>query len=793
MTKTITYNIRHHLRKLISIVVILSFTTTNVYGYAGPTLFKKKSHAQRYLKDEARKDYGDVVSSPSLLGISQNLGQVVEWHKADADKGRLIIHIQDHHADPTAQLNIAGVLDELTQKYDTHLMCLEGASRELDTAFYDKFEDGKIKEKVARFFVEKGLFTGAEYFKVTRKDLYLKAKGAEDENLYIKHLASYKKNQPNKTEHLRQLSSIRNSLNQLKQKAYSKDLKQIDSVSTSYALKQIKLPKYLRTLARYAKKTKIGTSEYKDLKGFLALLDKEKDIDFKKAEAQRELLIKELAKTLKEEELKGLVVKSLNFRLNKISTEAFYAYLKDLHTQTQQKSQPYKELLSYIDYLKFSKTINHLNLFDEAEDLDEKIKAALCKNNTQRKLAAYSKATKLLNDLYSLKLTRKHLDYIESHPEVYDIANIASFLKDACPRYGLNAPTVIARSEATKQSLSFYTLALERDKALIDNTLKNMKRHRKDKAALVTGGFHTQGITNILKEKNISYVVICPNIDTEEREALYDAKMAGSLPGIPEMAEFFTQMLNTPLVTASGTSKQAVHAQRMFASLFCGATIFDTLDGDMLKRAVARKLLILQGLQQAASSEDPLTAKGADRIVRSCLEMEHVPEPAQQLRASSSGEMLALIGETVPPPIEIKIEKKGTASDGKKAASSGEALRSATEYLVAAGQTVFVTVACKLNVDRSPLAEGIIRRNLSNDLKGVVEIESCGTDVEEAGAEPRAKDACEARGIELSDRGAQQLTQEMVDKADIIITVHKKQQRRIEELFPDAKHKIRLI
>ncbi|NQT89903.1 MAG: hypothetical protein HQ558_01460, partial [Candidatus Omnitrophica bacterium] len=53
--------------------------------------------------------------------------------------------------------------------------------------------------------------------------------------------------------------------------------------------------------------------------------------------------------------------------------------------------------------------------------------------------------------------------------------------------------------------------------------------------------------------------------------------------------------------------------------------------------------------------------------------------------------------------------------------------------------------------------------------------------------------ACEARGIELSSRGAQQLTQEMADKADIIIAVHEKQQQRIEELFPDAKHKIRLI
>jgi len=555
-----------YIKKALVLIVALSLVTSNAYGYGGATLFKQKSHAQRYLADEAQKDRADIVASPSALGISQNLGQVVEWHKADAGADKLVIHIQDHHTDPIAQLNIAGIMGELLVQDNVDLFCLEGASKELDSSFFDQFTNKHVKEKIAKAFLQKGLFTGAEYYKITHDDIYVDARGAEDKALYLKNLASYKKNQPGKEERLRQLASITRALNQLKQEAYSKDLKKIDAVSTGHALKQTGLPEYLKTLAQYAKKTKTDMSAYKDLKDFLILLDEEEEINFQKAEEQRESLIKALTKTLKEEELEGLVVKSLNFRLSKISTEAFYAYLNALLINTKQDKAPYKDLLAYIDYLKFSKTINHLNVFDEAEALEGRIEAALCKNSTQRDIAAYSKATKLLGSLYSLKITRRHLDYLENNPDICNIARMEAFLKDTCPRYGLTAPSLGAVIPAanlnvipakagiqgtdTAQPLTFYKLALERDKALVDNTLKNMKRHKKDKAVLITGGFHTQGITHILKEKNISYVVMCPNIGPGNYEKIYQQRMAGGLPSVAELLEVAYQTL-VPALTLS--------------------------------------------------------------------------------------------------------------------------------------------------------------------------------------------------------------------------------------------------
>jgi hypothetical protein len=117
-----------------------------------------------------------------------------------------------------------------------------------------------------------------------------------------------------------------------------------------------------------------------------------------------------------------------------------------------------------------------------------------------------------------------------------------------------------------EQSKQYYSLALERDTALIENTLQRMRRLRNDKAILVTGGFHTQGITNILKEKGVSYVVICPNICQGDYDAIYNDRIAGILPAIDEFEEALADALAVPLNT--GRSASAGKTREMFRRLY---------------------------------------------------------------------------------------------------------------------------------------------------------------------------------------------------------------------------------
>jgi len=43
--------------------------------------------------------------------------------------------------------------------------------------------------------------------------------------------------------------------------------------------------------------------------------------------------------------------------------------------------------------------------------------------------------------------------------------------------------------------MEFYALATKRNDAIINNTIRTMRENKQTVAALVTGGFHTKGIT----------------------------------------------------------------------------------------------------------------------------------------------------------------------------------------------------------------------------------------------------------------------------------------------------------
>ncbi|MFC1807979.1 FHA domain-containing protein, partial [Candidatus Omnitrophota bacterium] len=562
-------------KKTVSTILALSIIASNCYGYevSNPSLFKNKSHAQRYLKSKEKKSLADKIDSLSDLCVPDELGRVIDSFKGATDK--VVIHIQDRHIDPVAQFNISKTLDNLISRHNIKLLCLEGGSDELDTTFYDNIPDDDPKKRVSEFFVKQGIFTGAEYFKIVNKDIYLRAVGVEDNETYFQHIATYKKTRADKENILAMLNAIDKALSEIKRKTYTKDLKFLDKLSRSYISKQIQLSDYVKSLAKYAKRKKLDVSKYEDFYKFSALLEKETKIDFKKAEEEREKLIKQLSDSLDKEQLTTLLQKSLDYRLSKISALEFYTYLESISQVSGNwllVTRDYDNLALYIEYLKLSHDINHLNVFDETDLVGEEVKIALCESETQKELVLFSKAVVMLQDLYHLRLTRKKLEYLNHRDEHFDIGRIVTFTKDLSARYGLNVPLAISATTLNQQAISnskeFYELALKRDLSLVGNTLTSMKLYKKDKAILITGGFHTQGITEILKREGVSYLVICPNVGMDDCEPIYEARMEQRIPDIGHLTTLFAQTLGMPLVTAKASSAGLSElAQKAFANL----------------------------------------------------------------------------------------------------------------------------------------------------------------------------------------------------------------------------------
>jgi hypothetical protein len=64
----------------------------------------------------------------------------------------------------------------------------------------------------------------------------------------------------------------------------------------------------------------------------------------------------------------------------------------------------------------------------------------------------------------------------------------------------------------------FCEYALKRNSAMIESLLTKMHGEKTSLAVLVAGGFHSEGLTKILREQNIHHMVISPKISEAPRE-----------------------------------------------------------------------------------------------------------------------------------------------------------------------------------------------------------------------------------------------------------------------------------
>src|SRR5262249_6203845 len=63
---------------------------------------------------------------------------------------------------------------------------------------------------------------------------------------------------------------------------------------------------------------------------------------------------------------------------------------------------------------------------------------------------------------------------------------------------------------------SYYQLAFKRNSIMVENTVRKAKENGQRIVVLIAGGFHTPGITRILRQQGLPYLVIRPNLSGAE-------------------------------------------------------------------------------------------------------------------------------------------------------------------------------------------------------------------------------------------------------------------------------------
>jgi len=497
---------------------------------------KRRKQAQRILQSHLK----DI----SEIHIPAEVGRVIEVYKAPSSDAKLIVHIQDLHTNPEGQYNLANILEMLVKNYNLELVCSEGAEGEVDTSSVSSFPDAEVREKTAKLFVDSGELTGEEYLSITKyPDLPIW--GIEDKDIYFKNIIQFNKIMKFSPKSQVFISQAKQGLELLKPKIYTSELLNLDKKENEFENNEIETNEYLEELSGYIQQFNIPFTKYKNIFLLNETMQKEKTIDQQKIMKESQALLMNLQTDLtgkkSKHDMDNLMAKAELFKKEKISPFSFYSYLKELSDRhLKDSATKYPALYDFVDYLTKVNLLDTTALFNEMEELAFDVKLQFARTQEQKTLINALRNIKFLEGFFNLKVSNEELNYYLDNKDSHKIAFFESFLKPTLKKYGLSSfvdynPDLI--DMYLEEIEIFYDTVKKRDEAMYKNTTSEVKRRNAKVAALISGGFHTEGITRMLREAGYSYIVVSPFSDTEIDEENYHYLLSGKRKPISELLE----------------------------------------------------------------------------------------------------------------------------------------------------------------------------------------------------------------------------------------------------------------
>jgi len=568
--------------KIISVLTLLTFLFTNVTYAAERSrqLFRNKKVDHKKLstqkeeslqkrkavlkgddkaqdrKKEAKRILQHHLKDLSQINIPSELGRIIEVYDAERDKGQgirdkakgvLVVHIQDLHTNAEAQYNEASILETLIKDYGMSLVLSEGAEGEVDTSSVSNFPDAEVREKTARIFVESGELTAEEYLSITKyPDLPIW--GIEDKDVYFKNIIQFNKIVKFSPKSQVFISQAKKALENLRPKLYTSELKEIDQKEVQYENEEIETKEYLDYISSYIEYFNIPTDKYKNISLLIEATEQEKTINQAKIGQDSQNLLMNLQAALSGSSSRRtmdlLMAKAELFKGQKISAFSFYSYLRSLAIKhLEEEMLKYPDMDDFVDYLTKVNSLDTTKLFVEMEDLAYEVKLNLAQTQEQKTLVQGLRNIKFLENLFNLKVSNEELDYYLSNRDSHRVSFFKDFLKPTLKKYGIQT-TIDYNSELIDMRLEeieeFYQTVKKRDFSMVDNSIREIKRRNAKVAALIGGGFHTKGITRLLKEQGYSYVVVSPYSTTEVDEENYQYLLSGKRKPLSELIDEFS-------------------------------------------------------------------------------------------------------------------------------------------------------------------------------------------------------------------------------------------------------------
>lgn len=462
----------------------------------------------------------DPLTSQKPISIPAQYGTV---RKFSGGQGPLVINIQDAHQKLGAQASIANILESLVSNYNLQLVGIEGADGAVDTSVLSSLPDAKIKKKAGEYLLREGLISAGEFYSIISENpvsLY----GVEDDRVYQKNRNVFKKLVEAKPALRRELKILGGTLRALEGKVYNPALKELNLRKMRRASGEMKFNEYWEYFSGLAVRHEVSYKKYANLKKIVEALSLEKRIHFEKASIERESLIKTLSAALPPNELEELIRWMLEFKQGKISSADFYRGLIWRAQALPVDPAGYENVRAYSEYTALYESIDLISIFDEAEKFENEIRQTLFVSEDEKELTRLSSFVEILSRLLDVTLGAGEYDLFRSNRSFFKISEIRRRILNFSSKYQVEAARDIDFDVLERQmpdAEEFYELASKRNEILLQNTLKKMRKDHARVAALVTGGFHSEGLSRLMEDEHVSCLVVMPKFEANSPDRPY--------------------------------------------------------------------------------------------------------------------------------------------------------------------------------------------------------------------------------------------------------------------------------
>lgn len=494
------------------------------------------------------------------IEIPTRLGHVLESDLKHNNP--IIFYLQDVHVHQEAQNHIAEIIEHINRQWDIDLICVEGSQGAFELDLYSTFPDQEVKSSIGQLLLDEGYLTGVEKTVFELKDpppIY----GIETPELYLKNREHLIQVYKNKSFMDPFLSTSKNTLENME--LLNASLAQLNMKHELYQQGKMDFEKFLAYLTQLDGN---AIQKYAHLTGYQKFQTLGDDINDEQLQLELRRLVNELTSKLAKDDLKQFIKDTLLYRQGKINQVLYFRYIESL----RQKAGVIIRGETYQKYLSYLKTRGELYLPALTREMNALYKEMLHKLIQNRKEETWlnlREDLQLLEKLFALELTPD--EYRKINDKSLDLYRFKEGVEDLSQKT-LNLPEI--SEEIVAEALGFYELVIERDYALIENALDEIKKRDAKVIIMITGGFHQQGIREVLKENEYRYAIIAPSVKELGDHDVYLQRVLGAPLEFDAFAQTLvshmspTLEMNPITADALGSRSRLERFQALVSTLF---------------------------------------------------------------------------------------------------------------------------------------------------------------------------------------------------------------------------------